>query len=181
MCNHLLSRPFRGNQELLTVRTHMVIFHGHKGRIVLEISLPGIAQIHIKRVTIALQFPYTRHGHHVPSLVVVVCTIEIRGAHTHLLYPVKFPKSVERHIITRRTGVAFQGGISRLISKVMGMHRQTMDGIYLQILQLCKTLSKYTHGAGNQPHKSPYTHVFYVLHLFLFFGLRWHFTITHPA
>ena len=77
MRNHLFAIPIVGNGNHFAVGTYMVVFVGHKGRIVFEMASPRKAHVHIYGVTIPVHFPDTGNGQGLPLCVVEISLVEI--------------------------------------------------------------------------------------------------------
>ena len=69
--NNLLAVPAVGYVDDAAVAAHMVVFQRHLRRIVLEMSAPGEADVHVYRVAITVEFPYSRHADGLPCRVVI--------------------------------------------------------------------------------------------------------------
>ena len=69
--DNLLAVPAVGYVDDAAVAAHMVVFQRHLGRVVLEMSAPSEADVHVYRVAIAVEFPYSRHADGLPCRVVI--------------------------------------------------------------------------------------------------------------
>ena len=126
----VLAAPRCRDVERAAVGTHMVLGIGHIGRIVPEITAPGIADIHIDGVAVTVQLPHPRHGHAAPRRIVVVDGPDAGRTLRSVAYPVEFPYAVERQALARGERRA---------------HRQAVDFIDGRILPFTPGL-----GAGSQ-------------------------------
>ena len=101
---------------------------------------PRVAYIDVERVAMAVQFPYTGHGHCSPRPVVVVRLPEVGGSGVGMAYPVEFPHPVEGHVIVGRLAFATGCLFGRFIGEVIGVHRGTVDGVDACIVPFGKRL-----------------------------------------
>ena len=84
----------------------MIVLYWCFRRIVLEMSSPSEADVHIFRVAIAIQFPHSGHRHRAPAAVVEVGAVEVGGPLVSILHPIKLPVAVQRHYSSMLVGVA---------------------------------------------------------------------------
>ena len=145
---HLLTVPVGRNVYLSTVRAHMIVLDWHGRRLLIEMSAPGKAYVHILRLTIAVEFPDARNRNRAPMRVIEVGKIEICWALVGILHPLELPYSVKRkEILTHR--LVYTGKIAALYHSAFLIHhvvkgigeegcvkRQTVDFVHLQVVPL---------------------------------------------
>ena len=85
---HLLAVPVGRNVYLSTVRAHMIVLDWHGRRLLIEMSAPGKAYVHILRLTIAVEFPVAGNRNRAPMRVIEVGKIEICWALVTYLFSV---------------------------------------------------------------------------------------------
>ena len=93
--DNLLAVPAVGDIDGAAVAAHMVVFQWHLGRVVLEMSAPGEADVQVYRVAIAVEFPYSRHADGLPCRVVIAGFEEARRPLVGSFGKVKLPRSVQ--------------------------------------------------------------------------------------
>ena len=96
MGNNLVSHPRLRNVDCSPIGTHMIILDGHLGRIVPEMATPGKTDVHILRVTKAVEFPHGWGEHSTPIRVIEVDKIEVRRSLVGMLNPTEAPLSIYR-------------------------------------------------------------------------------------
>ena len=133
MGDNIFSLPWGGNYNFTAVRTYMVILCRHFGRVVLELVTPGIAYVHINRITVSVQLPYGGNLQVIPAFVVEAGFPEISRTGVCILYPVELPGSVQSHVVSWLFFVCFLSCICILKSKVVRVHRRTVYRIYFRI------------------------------------------------
>ncbi len=92
---YLRADPVGGNVKCAPVLPHVVLFDGRVGRIVLVVTSPGVADIHIQRLAKAVQLPKARNRHRVPLRIVVADGLEAACADIRILVPFKTPDAVQ--------------------------------------------------------------------------------------
>ena len=147
---HLLALPVGGHTHRAPVRAYMILLRGHPGRTILEMLAPGIACIDIDRVAIAVEFPHSGHRHRAPRRVVIVRAEKVAQGVVGILLPMKMPHTVQRKIIGLRSRIAGQCRFFRSISKIIGVHRRTVDFVHFGVLPLGKGLPRHRHKAGQK-------------------------------
>lgn len=119
----------------------MITFSGHVRRVVLELISPGISDIDIDRVSVAVQFPYGRNLHVVPTFVIEACFPEIGRTCICIFDPEKFPGTIEAHVIGRFFFNGLGSSVCVFVSEKVGMHRCSVDRIDFGILPFFEGLS----------------------------------------
>ena len=113
----LLTIPVVRDLDNLAVAAHVVVFHRHIGRVVLEMSFPCKTDIHIDRVAEAVYFPDGWDLHRAPTLVVIVGLVEIGGTLVGVLYPFEVPVAMQGEEILRGIHVPFECFLLILVGK----------------------------------------------------------------
>jgi len=125
----------------------MVLLDGYVGRIVAEVVAPRISDVHIDRITVAVHLPHARYLDRIPRRVVVVHGVEVRGALVGILDPVEAPSAVERHAIgVVLVAICALRGLGRVEDLVIGVHRGTVDLVYLRVVPLREGLRTERYG-----------------------------------
>ena len=119
--NHLLTTPVCRDCYRTTIRPYMIIFNGYLRWVILEMTAPGKAHIHVLRVTEAVQFPHPGDRHRRPSFLLIIGTVEIRRTLVGMLHPEETPGTVQRQPVGM--------GECR-------MYRIAVDIIHLQVMPL---------------------------------------------
>ena len=125
----------------------MVVFGRHIRRIVLVVVAPGVADVHIDRVAVAVKFPHGGHIKLVPALVVKILFPEICGSAVQVAHPVEFPWSVKAHEVRAFFFGAGGGCIGVFVGEISRVHRQTVDRVDIGVLPLFEGLPESTGGA----------------------------------
>ena len=139
MNRDVASLPVFRNADSPAVGTHVVVLYGNCRRIAVEIVFPGIADIEIDRIAIAVEFPHSRDRHSSPVGVVEVRSPEIGRTLVCILDPVEFPFSVEREVVLavlHSLFHLFEAGIGKEVS----VHRRTVDLSDIRVLPLVEAL-----------------------------------------
>ena len=123
--------------EGLAVAAHVIVFQRHHGRLALETAQPGIADVHIYRIAVSVQFPETRQGHPAPACLHVFGIPEAHGALVGAAHPAEAPVSRKRD----DPGLFGQEG---------AVHRKTVDGIDQGVLPLGEILGLAAGGAQQE-------------------------------
>ena len=139
----VLAFPRSRNGDFLSIRTNMVVFGGHVRWIVFELVAPCVSDIHINGIAIAMKLPYARNRNIVPSFIVETDFPKISWAGIGILYPIELPSTVQSHEVSRVFFNAFLGRIVRFVSKVIGVHRSTVDGIYSRVFPFLEGLCSH--------------------------------------
>ena len=150
VCNDFLAFPVGRNHYLTAIRTHMVVFFRHEGRIVPIAIAPGIAYIHINGITIAIQFPNTRYRHIGPAFIIETGLPEIGRTRISIFHPEELPGTVQRHKVRRMFLYALSGGIGRFVSEITGVHGRAVHGINLRVTPFLEGLGTCRKGSGSQ-------------------------------
>ena len=103
------SLPRLGNQDGAAVGAHMIVAHRHLRRVAVELVAPGVADVDVLRVAVAVELPEAGHGHGGPGGVVEVGGLEAGGAHVGRWNPVEFPQSIEAQKVIRFGHSALDG------------------------------------------------------------------------
>ena len=87
-----------GELEVTAVLAYVVMLGGHEGRVVLEVSIPGVAVVDVEGVAVAVELPDAGDGDAGPVLVVEAHGLEAGGGIDGLVevfVPAEFPVAVE--------------------------------------------------------------------------------------
>ena len=136
----VFSFPVSRKNDFFSVRAYVIVFCGDKGRIVLKLVSPGIADIYVNRIAITIQFPNGGYFNIVPAFVVKTCLIKVCRACVCISYPVKFPETVQSHKILRVFFAARFSFISRCIGEIISVHCGAVYGIHFRVFPLVKVL-----------------------------------------
>ena len=98
--NYLFTVPVGRDSYRATIRADMIILDRYLWRVILEVTTPSKAHIYILWVTKAIQFPHPRDRNGRPSLLYIVCTIEICRTLVCTFHPEKMPCAVQRDTIS---------------------------------------------------------------------------------
>ena len=96
MSYNLLAIPVGRDVDDTAVRTNVVVLGRNCWWLLVEMSAPAEAYVHIFRITESVHLPDARNIHGLPVGVVEVNLVEIGRALVGILYPVELPGSVER-------------------------------------------------------------------------------------
>ena len=99
------------------VGSDMVLELRHMRRVILEEIAPGISDIEVQGIAIAVEFPDSGNRHGAPSAVIVVRPVVIHRTVPGILHPVEFPDTVQRDRL-------------RIINVECSAHRHTVDLIH---------------------------------------------------
>ena len=159
MSNDIFSFPRSRNNKLPTIRTNMIILRWYLRRIIFELITPCITCIYIDRITISIQFPYSRHLYIVPTQVVITYFPKISRTRISILHPEKFPGAIHGHVIRRLFFFTHRSSIARLIGKIISVHGSTINGIHFRILPFLERLCAPTYSqSSKQPCNKLFLH-----------------------
>ena len=77
----------------------MIFFNRNVWGIIPVLVSPCVTYVHINRIAVAVQFPYTGDRNIIPPLVVEVLAEKIQGSFIGIPDPVEFPESVKGQVI----------------------------------------------------------------------------------
>ena len=97
MGNNIFTFPIGRNSDFTTVGADVIIGNRYMRRVILELVTPGIADIYINGVAIAVQLPYTGHRYIAPSLDVKPRLPIINGTGIGIFHPKELPRTVQGH------------------------------------------------------------------------------------
>ena len=143
MRDNLFAFPCSGQRDGSAIAAHVVVFHGHLWRVVLEMSTPSKAHVQVNGVAIAVQFPVSGYGHVAPSRVVKVGFVKACGALVGIFHPIKFPIAMQRQVVFRAFWVARLRLLVVFKGEEVGVHGHAVKGVHLQVvpfgeLRLCR-------------------------------------------
>ena len=101
----------------------MIVLYRHLGRIVPELVLPCIADVVVKGVSVAVEFPDAGHLHVVPSSVIEISVPEISRPFVRILCPEEFPCPVDGHVVGRILRAVRSSLLIIRVCKITCVHR----------------------------------------------------------
>ena len=88
-------RPVGGNRHAAAVLSDVVVLGRDDGRIVREMPVPGVRDVGVEGIAVAIQLPHPGHGDRVPGGVVHAGLEEVRRTGAGRLIPAELPDAVE--------------------------------------------------------------------------------------
>ena len=140
MGDDLFVRPRGGNFDFTAVGADVVFGRGHLGRIVFKLLAPGVADVEVDRIAVAVQFPEPRNGHLAPCAVVEAGTKEVRGTLLGVAHPREFPRPVEVEEAFGGVRVAPPGGVCGFVGEEGGVHLLPVDLVDRRVEPFRKSL-----------------------------------------
>ena len=134
MGDNLFAFPGSGQRDGAAIAAHVVVFHRHLWRVVLEMPTPSKAHVQVNGVAIAVQFPDARHGHGSPRRVVKVGFVKAGGTLVGIFHPIKFPIAMQRQVVFRAFGVARLRLLVVFKGEEVGVHGHAVQGVHLQVV-----------------------------------------------
>ena len=134
MGDNLFAFPCSGQRDGSAIAAHVVVFHRHLWRVVLEMSTPSKAHVQVNGVAIAVQFPDARHGHGSPRRVVKVGFVKAGGTLVGIFHPIKFPIAMQRQVVFRAFWVAHLCLLIVFKGEEVGVHGHAVKGVHLQVV-----------------------------------------------
>ena len=98
MKEYILTFPRLVKFKGTSVLAHIVMPVSRERRIVLVLSLPGIADVQVDRISITVKFPKARYRDLIPGTVIIGCRIEVHRSGIHILAPLEVPQTVEHQL-----------------------------------------------------------------------------------
>ena len=143
MSDDVLAFPGSRNCNLTAIRTYVVFFIRNIRGIVLKLVTPCITYIYIDGIAIAMKFPNSRNRYVIPSLIIEADFPEISWAGIGILHPIELPGTIQGHEVGWIFLDSFLGRIIRFVSKIIGVHRCTVDGIDFRVFPFLERLSSH--------------------------------------
>ena len=121
----VLAQPGRIDEEGPAILSGIVVLERRDGRIVPVMTLPGIADVDIERIPVAVELPESGDRHVVPGRIIHTRLVEVAGTGVDRLVPLEFPQSVEGQLVSVRleTGCHFDA-----VASVYGGVDPILDG-----------------------------------------------------
>ena len=98
MKEDILAVPLFVYCESPAILTGIIMLHRREWRIVLIMTVPGISDILVKRIAIAVELPQSRYRNVIPLSIVKRCGIELFRTRIDALVPAELPGSVQGHL-----------------------------------------------------------------------------------
>ena len=95
MSDHLFAVPTVRDRNDPAIASHMIILDRNLRRIILKMPPPGKTNVHILRITIAVQFPYSGNRHRFPRRIIITNLVKIHRALVQVSHPIEFPRSIQ--------------------------------------------------------------------------------------
>ena len=126
----LLSLPVCRHLDGTAVRPRVVVLLLHEGGIGMELRGPGIANIFIDRVAVAVEFKQSGHREEFPAAVVVASLEEVLGSIIVMEGEMELPLAFQGEVTRRFLLVGCCGCGHRLISKEVRMRSQGVHPVH---------------------------------------------------
>ena len=120
MKEYILTFPRLVKFKGASVLAHIVVPVSRERRGVLSLALPGIADVEIDRIAIAVKFPKARYRDLIPRTVIIGRSVEIHRTGIYILVPLEIPQPIEHQLHS--------------VCLKIRRHRDTVPLHYLRIL-----------------------------------------------
>ena len=149
MSYNLLAIPVGRDVDDTAVRTYMVILGRNSWWLLVEMSAPAKAYVHIFRITESVHLPDARQIHGLPFGIIKIFLVEVGRTLVSISHPVELPGSVERKkilalrlvhvqdILAHNLTVFLRNPVICQIGEEIGVQRKTIDGIHLKVVPFC--------------------------------------------
>ncbi len=111
---YLLAFPRSGDGDFLAIRTCIVVLLLNVRRIGFELRGPGVADVLIGSVAVAVEFKEAGYGEILPLRIVEVCLVEVGRSLIVVLHEIEFPLAFEREVTIALRLVVLLCGIDAL-------------------------------------------------------------------
>ena len=143
---NLLAIPVGRDVDDATVRTNMVVLGRNSWWLLIEMTAPAEAYIHIFRITESIHLPVAWNIHGLPFGIIKIFLVEVGRTLVGISHPVELPGSVERKeilalrlvhvqdILAHDFTILLRNPVICRIGEEIGVQRKTIDGIHLKVV-----------------------------------------------
>ena len=149
MSDNLLAIPVGRDVDNTAVRTYMVVLGRNCWWLLVKMSTPAEAYVHIFRITESVHLPDTWQIHGLPFGIIKIFLVEVGRTLVGISHPVELPGSVKRKeilalrlvhvqdILAHDLTVFLRNPVICRIGEEIGVQRKTIDGIHLKVVPFC--------------------------------------------